>query len=685
MQTQVQELVDFLGLELNPLQRQALESGLLEEPRVVISAPTASGKTLLGIMKILGHYQQTKKKALYIVPLRALASEKHEEFSRVFERFGLKIAKSTGDFDSSSEQLHAFDVIIVTSEKMDSLLRHKTAWLKDVGLVIVDEVHLLNDEGRGATLEVVLTKLKKLNAQVLALSATIPNSKELAEWMDAVLVQSDYRPTKLEIGVCDGKQLAFAEETRKMGKENFLPELVAGALKENNGNGQALFFVSTRRNAEGLAKELSSFTLTQVSQEEKEKLAVCSRKILGLSPTSQCRSLAFCVERGIAFHHAGLTEHQKSLVEKAFKKDRVLKVIVATTTLAMGIDYPASWVVVRDLKRYNGAFSSFITNLEVAQMVGRAGRPRYDKRGVGVLVCKPGEFREVREKYVFGELENIYSKLSSEVALRNHCLALVSSGYAGSFSELFDFFAKTFFAFQYKDTQELLELVERIVGGLKEMDFVREREGKLVATPIGKRVSELYVDPLSAFGFLNFMRRKRKSDFDFLLELQNATEARPLVSVKRNEEMELWNEFYALVDDLALANWERDSESLEKYKSAKLLNAWINEDTEDHVLESFQIPPGVLHARARNMEWLAYAMQELAFMLNDASSFKQAKAVRKRVKYGVKEELLDLCSIKSIGRVRARRLFSKGVKTREEFDKLETHEIKALIGVSLEN
>ena len=232
--------------------------------------------------------------------------------------------------------------------------------------------------------------------------------------------------------------------------------------------------------------------------------------------------------------------------------------------------------------------------------------------------------------------------------------------------------------------RELLSLVGKVVSDLKEMDFVRERESKLVATPVGKRVSELYVDPLSASGFIKFLKRKRKSEFDFVLQMQQATEARPLVSLKRNEEMELWEEFYALVDDFELSEWERDDEALEKYKSAKLLNAWINEETEDKILNDFQIPPGVLHARSRNMEWLAYAMQELAFMLNDASAFKQAKALCKRVKAGIKEELLPLCSIRGIGRVRARKLWAAGIKTVEQFDAAGKEKIKAIIGVSLE-
>ena len=181
-----------LGFQrLNPLQEKALAEGLLEKERVVVSAPTASGKTLLALLKILDNFKKTKTKALYIVPLRALANEKFDEFSEKLSPHGLSIGISTGELDSSSEELYAFDVIIVTSEKMDSLLRHKAHWIQNVGLVVCDEVHLLGEDERGATLEVVLTKLFQQNCRLLCLSATIPNAIEIADWLEAKLIQSD--------------------------------------------------------------------------------------------------------------------------------------------------------------------------------------------------------------------------------------------------------------------------------------------------------------------------------------------------------------------------------------------------------------------------------------------------------------------------------------------------------------
>lgn len=674
---------------LNPMQQQALP--LLGERRLMVSAPTASGKTLLAVLKIAKNFLETKTKALYVVPLRALASEKHSEFERSLASFEMKVAISTGDYDSNSEELAAYDVIIVTSEKLDSLLRHKAKWIDDVGLTIVDEVHLLNDDERGATLEIVLTKLMQTPAQLLCLSATVPNNKEIAAWLSAELFTSSWRPTPLEIGVCDKKKIHFEKKSEKISDEKLaLHELVEKALSENQRKGQSLVFVSTRKNAETQARELTQTTkkfLTEEEQKECEALAARALRALG-TPTRQCRLLADCLKNGVSFHHAGIESKQRQLIEKGFKRDRCIKAIVCTTTLAMGIDYPASWVIVRDLKRFNGAFSEFIPNLECQQMLGRAGRPRFDPRGIGILVCKPSERREVAEKYVYGPLENIYSKLSSEPVLREHVLALISEGYCRNSGELKKFFEKTFFAFQYGSAGDLFAKVERVAEELKDMDFVREKQSTFLATPVGKRTAELYIDPLTAYAFLKFIdetKKRDKNEFAFLMALNGATEARPLIEAAHDEENALWEELYSLLDDFDIQATEFDAQALDKYKTAKVLNAWINEDTEDNILNQFNIPPGVLHARMRNAEWLAYALQELAFMQNATAAFKKAKILKRRIKHGVKHELLELCRVRGIGRVRARKLYAAGIRTLDEFRAKTREEIKKILKTGVED
>ena len=185
---------------LTPIQEKAVNSGLLKEKSQLICAPTASGKTLVATMAITKAIQNGK--AIYLVPLKALANEKYKEYQNLFQNTKYKVIQSTGDIDSTSPHLANYDLLILTTEKLDSLLRHKVQWIHEVKTVVIDEIHLLNDPSRGPTLEIIITLLKQLiKPQLVGLSATIGNPEKLAEWLEAELVQDDWRPVELKQGI----------------------------------------------------------------------------------------------------------------------------------------------------------------------------------------------------------------------------------------------------------------------------------------------------------------------------------------------------------------------------------------------------------------------------------------------------------------------------------------------------
>ncbi len=186
---------------LTPAQEKAVKAGLLENKSLLVCAPTASGKTLVATMGIVNTLD--KGKAIYLVPLKALANEKQKEYFQLFQNTKYKVIKSTGDIDSDSSYLANYDLLILTTEKLDSLLRHRVQWLAEIKTVIIDEIHLLNDQSRGPTLEIIITLLKQLiKPQIIALSATIGNPEELAQWLDAELVLDTWRPVELRKGIC---------------------------------------------------------------------------------------------------------------------------------------------------------------------------------------------------------------------------------------------------------------------------------------------------------------------------------------------------------------------------------------------------------------------------------------------------------------------------------------------------
>ena len=245
-------------VHLNPPQIDAVKKGLLDGKNLVIAAPTASGKTLIAEIAILKNYVEGGK-SVYLVPLKALASEKYNDFSK-YKKLGMKIAIATGDLDEGDAWLGGYDLIILSNEKMDSLLRHGATWTKDISLIVSDEIHLIDDPSRGPTLEVVLTQLAGIaKAQIIALSATIENCKEIAEWLSAGLVKSDYRPVKLHKGIMwpDGEKYKVHFTGRKFSIEGG-NDIDAALCIDTIGKGkQMLVFVSTRRSAEAAAEKLS--------------------------------------------------------------------------------------------------------------------------------------------------------------------------------------------------------------------------------------------------------------------------------------------------------------------------------------------------------------------------------------------------------------------------------------------
>jgi helicase len=322
--------------ELYPPQEQAILAGLLEGKSLVVSTPTASGKTLLALIAAYLKAKEQRKKVVYLAPLRALASEKYAEFSE-FARFGIRTTISTGDYDSSGENLGRSDIIVLTNERFDSVMRHRVSWINAVGLFIADEVHLAGNDSRGPTLEMILTKAMHLglDAQLLALSATISNAKTIAEWLRATPVELDWRPVPLREGVYDYSRILFTDgEEKQIPRSTYGPPIDV-AMDTIKGGGQALVFANTRRRAVSLATRAAELTQRQLSAEERRAVSEASRRILTSGEeTSLSRLLAEVVAKGSAFHHAGLEAEHRKIVEEYYRA-RALKLLAATPTLCL--------------------------------------------------------------------------------------------------------------------------------------------------------------------------------------------------------------------------------------------------------------------------------------------------------------------------------------------------------------
>ena len=510
--------------ELYPPQAEALERGLLDGKSMLLAMPTASGKTLLAELAMLKAALQGRR-SLYIVPLRALATEKYDSFKK-FRALGVSVGISTGDFDKRDERLGKNQIIIATSEKADSLMRNGASWVRDLAVLVVDEIHLLNDVGRGPTLEMTITKLRHCNPnlQVIGLSATVANGQEIAAWLKAEMVSSDWRPIRLREGIICNGSLVFSDgEVPLLAMKDEALALVKDTLSQS---AQILIFENSRKNAEAAASRLCGLIPADAATEN------LSQSILATGESETAARLASCVSRGVAFHHAGLLSEQRRLVEQGFR-DNKIKVIASTPTLAAGLNLPARRVLIKSYKRYEyGRGMTPISVIEYRQMAGRAGRPGLDPYGESFLMAKSvSEMQELLEHYIHGTPEEIWSKLASESALRTHLLSTFAAGFARNEPELKAFIATTFYA-QQQDPWHLDVTLEKVLDFLKDNGMIQgSDEGDLLPTRLGSLVSKLYIDPLSAVIMLENLGKQRAIDnldkFSSALELDRAERKRP--------------------------------------------------------------------------------------------------------------------------------------------------------------
>ncbi|RLI26344.1 extensin [Candidatus Bathyarchaeota archaeon] len=678
--------------DLYPPQEEAFrKTRVLEGGNLLMASPTASGKTLVAEVCALKHIIEGGGKVVYTTPLRALASEKFTRFKR-YEKLkkldggNVRVTISTGDYDSSDPWLSRYDWIVTTYEKLDSLLRHGAPWVKDVTLLVVDEVHYLGQGDRGPTLEVLLTRFRMLNpkGQIIALSATVRNVEELARWFNADYTTTEWRPVTLKEGIYLDGVVRFSDGT-VLEVEDLGDPIVSLTYDVIKRGGQILIFTETRKKAVSVARKLSKTVEKLLDKRVKSRLKrIAGRIVSSADKTRLDEALAKLIEHGTAFHHAGLRHERRTLVEEAFRKGYV-KALAATPTLAAGVNLPARRVVLASYERYEPGYGRTpISVMEYKQMIGRAGRPGLDPVGEAVLIARSeDELEFLMERYVYARPERIWSNLGAEPFLRPHVLSSIATGVAYSVEGVLDFFSKTLYAYQM-GVESIAGPIRRILDFLEENGFIRVVRGMVEPTALGKRVSELYIDPLSAAIIIDGFERRRASEVsEFgLLHLVNHTpDASPKLYPRRREVDELIRVLELREDELLVEVPDRFSEPVEfeallgEIKMTLVMMDWINEVSENTILDKYGVEPGDLYRLVSSVNWLLYAAQELSKLMGFKRLTSKINILRNRVEKGVREELLTLTSLEGIGRVRARALYQAGYRTLEDLRRASLEEL----------
>jgi len=667
-------------INLYPPQAQAIQKGVLKGAHLCMSVPTAAGKTLIAELCMIRSILNDQGRCLYIAPLKALASEKYHDFKKKYAALGIEVGLAIGDADSPVRKLDQTNILVATAEKVDSLLRFKAKNLiETLTTVILDEIHFINDGSRGPTMEILIARIKQLNPkiQILALSATVSNANEMADWLGAQLVVSDWRPIPLKEGVYFNRKIMFEKYGQRLIGEDADDDLNNLTLDTLRAGGQVLIFVNSRRSAQAVSRQIASSVAQTLTDKEKEQLLTLSKKIAGpkSDTTKVCQKLSEVIRFGVAFHHAGLKPQQRELIEDNFRNN-LIKVISCTPTLAAGVNLPARRAIIRDIKRYeNGLGMSYIPTSEYKQCAGRAGRPQYDEYGEAVLIAKsPNEADTLRERYILADPEPIISKLANESALRMHILASIAGGYIHDVNGMFEFIKHTFLYHQ-KRSANLLAMIGDIFTFLHEEHFIEKSGYRFFATTLGNLTSRLYIDPMTSITIRDGLNRLDPSTplpVLGMLHVLCCSPDGPLLKVNKKDP-ELLEKFAAYnKDDLIFKpddwpNLEDFYGYLATLKTTWMLCQWIEEEKEDPICDQFGIGPGDIYRHVESIQWLLYAATRIAELLQKKRLTFEIENLRQRVRYGIKEELLEIVQLKGIGRIRARILHDHGFKTLNDF------------------
>ena len=506
--------------EFNRMQRESLPAILERDENVVASAPTGSGKTALAELAICKTLTAGGT-ALFVAPLRALTNEKEAEWER-FEDLGYQVYVVTGERDLNPRRAERADVLVMTPEKVDSATRKhdspRYSFVTDVDLVVIDEVHLLDSEKRGSVLEVVVSRLRRLcDPRIVALSATMPNVEDVADWLDAAPETTfqfgdEYRPVDLhaDVRTYTHGENAFADKYRRLFTALDLAE------PHLRDDGQALVFVSSRQDTVQAAKK----TRDELGERDVPVGARGDYDFHTEAQELENNTLQKSVLDGVAFHHAGLAKGDKDRVERWFREGKI-SILFSTSTLAWGVNLPARCVVIRDTKLHDPLEGEVdMSPLDVLQMLGRAGRPGYDDVGYGWIVCDRTDADKYRRLLRDGK--EIESRLAENLA--EHLNAEVAMGTIRGLGDVMDWLETTFYFRRAQskpddyDYGSIRDRVRETLDVLVDRGFIETGDDLgLSATPLGVLASTYYIRLDTAHEFHELATAEDVPDEDALL------------------------------------------------------------------------------------------------------------------------------------------------------------------------
>lgn len=613
--------------EFNPLQSTTVKY-TDKDVNIVVAASTSSGKTIVA-EQYISSTVASGKKAIYISPLKALTQEKYDDWTdkdHSLSRYKTEIL--TGDYSLTPDRVSEIsnaNIILLTSEMLDSRTRkiatEKNDWLLDVGVMVIDESHLLHMDGRGDNLESAIMRFTEQNpsAKIVFLSATMPNVQELANWLtflngkDSVLIKSDWRPVKLDVHYPFYDDTGYYKEIEQRKAEEAIQIL------RDNPNDKFIVFVHTK----------------------------ALGRILGDMITRR-------LHETVEFHSADLSKENRVKLEKSFKqKEGGLRILIATSTLAWGINAPARRVIVAGVHRG----MSEVTAMEIIQMIGRSGRYGIDEKGDAYILVPESNVKDWKDR--ISNSENVLSRMTDSNVLSFHIISEIVRGVITNRATLLEWYARTLASFQnaHVDMDKFIQEIENTLVNLKAMKIV---DDIYEPTGLGKVSAWMYYHPSDIYnwynGFSNMVKEfpvssKILTDPMWLAyALSIYKELFPPASVSMHIEM--------LKDKMYKKGVPNPASYVTSY-------AIYNTITETPVEDYFvPIVREIQRDASRITQTIALIDKLYGMWKLPSDTYKKLNSM---IAYSVPEHLANICMVKWVGGKKAKALYADGIRKVEDF------------------
>lgn len=684
-----------------------LEGVMKNSVNLVYSAPTSAGKTLVAEILAIKTVLERKKKVLFILPFVSVVREKMFYFQDILSTNGVRVEGFMGSYNPPGG-FQKVQIAICTMEKANNLINRmlEENSLLDIGAVIIDEMHLLGDSSRGYLLELLLTKLKymttkdtTLKIQIIGMSATLPNLNTLAQWLNAKLYTTTFRPIPLEERVLVNSEI-YDNELRLIRTLQAKPELTADTdnilqlcLETICDDCSVLIFCPTKNWCENLAQQISvafyklgnsSSDLGQSLRKQLNTDAIIELlEQLKRCPVGLDKVLSKAVSFGVAFHHAGLTMDERDIIESAFRCG-TLRVLVATSTLSSGVNLPARRVIIRT-PMFHGRP---IDTLTYKQMIGRAGRMGRDTAGESILICQKNDFGVAKE-LLSTTLQPIQSCLEESGRLKRAVLEIIASGVASTPDDIKLFTSSTLLA-----VEGLLHPIIETVDFLERNEFIRlqtieDGSSRYTATALGKACLSSSLPPEEGLALFAELEKARQcfvldtelhlvylvtpynacnqwNNLDWMLFL-DLWEKLP-ASMKRVGELVGVREAYIVnaTRGKIQTNTSKLYQKLmihKRFYTALALQDLVNEMPLNEVAMKFNCNRGMLQSLQQSASSFAGMVTSFSRQLGWSSVEILISQFQDRLQFGISRDLLDLMRLPLLTGHKARALFNAGIET----------------------